>query len=115
MRAIQMALIAGLLACLPLPLSAQTKLTGVLQDVEVVPNVPGARCGNHLGLKVLVDGKVRLLKLYDPKVSSSDMKSFLRKPIELELEADTVVQSIRLPGADAQVAALAGLSTRKPC
>jgi len=114
MRATQTALIATLLACHPLSLSAQTKLSGVLQDIESVPNAPGARCLNHFELKVLVDGKVRLLKLYDPKVTSDDMKSFLRKPIEVELDGD-IVQSVRLAGADAQVTALAGLSTRKPC
>jgi uncharacterized protein with ACT and thioredoxin-like domain len=98
-------------------LMAQTPLAGTLRAVDTVPNVPGARCGNHLELTVLADsGKTVVVKILDPRISSGDLKNFRGERIEVDLVGDTVVQGIRLAANQkSAVAALAGLSTRKRC
>jgi hypothetical protein len=97
-------------------LMAQTPLAGTLRAVDTVPNVPGARCGNHLELTVLADtGETVVVKILDRKISSRDLKEFSGKKIEVDLIGDTV-QGIRLAAKqESAVAALASLSTRKPC
>jgi hypothetical protein len=116
----------GLAACsvAVAPTSAQTTAPGAspapvvgrLEGIKVVPNVAGARCGNHLELTVLADGgKRQVLKLYDPKVHASDLQAFAGKKIEVDLLGDAV-QNLRLAGAgQAAVTALANLATRKLC
>jgi len=96
---------------------AQMPLVGTLRAVDTVPNVPGARCGNHLELTVLADtGKTLVVKILDRKISSGDLKEFRGKKIEVDLVEDTVVQGIRLAANQrSTVAALTSLSTRKPC
>lgn len=98
-------------------LMAQTPLAGTLRTVDTAPNVPGARCGNHLELTVLADsGKTVVVKILDPRISSGDLKNFRGERIEVDLVGDTVVQGIRLAANQkSAVAALAGLSTRKRC
>jgi hypothetical protein len=98
-------------------LMAQTPLAGILRVVDTVPNVPGARCGHHLELTVLADtGKIVVVRIFDPKISSGDLKRFWGKKIEVDLLGETVVQSIRLAAKQkTPVAALESLSTRKPC
>jgi hypothetical protein len=97
-------------------LMAQTPLAGTLRAVDTVPNVPGARCGNHLELTVLADtGETVVVKILDRKISSGDLKEFRGQKVEVDLIGD-IVQGIRLVAEQkSAVAALASLSTRKPC
>jgi hypothetical protein len=96
---------------------AQTPLAGTLRVVNTVANHPGARCGHHLELTVLADtGKIVVVKIVDPKISSNDLKGFQGKKIEIDLIDDTVVRSIRLAANEkTAVGALESLSTGKRC
>ena len=98
-------------------LMAQTPLAGTLRVVDMVANHPGARCGHHLELTVLADtGKIVVVKIFDSKISSDDLKGFRGKKVEIDLIGDAVVQSIRLAANEkTAVGALESLSTRKPC
>ena len=113
-------LVFGLMLCAAhaTPLMAQSapQLTGTLKSVQVVPNRPGARCGNHYDLSVAsADGKMVTVTVYDMSASSKDLYAMQGKKVELNL-AGSVVTGIRLAaGEKADVAALSGLSTRVPC
>ncbi len=99
------------------PPSSLSQVTGILKAVNVVPNVPGARCGSHHELTVLADGGKRLaLQIYDPTISDGDLTIFKGKKIEIDLVGDTIIRNIRLAGTQRTVvAALTSLSTRARC
>src|SRR5262249_9066548 len=94
------AVVAGLMAAIAIPALAQApKMTGTVQKIDTVPNLAGARCGNHVELTVLAEnGKTSVLTIYDPMVHSSDLASFKGKKVEIDLIGETVVHSIRLAG-----------------
>jgi hypothetical protein len=113
-------LLFGLILCAAgaMPLTAQSapQLTGTLKSVQVVPNRPGARCGNHYDLSVATaDGKVVVVTVYDMSASTKGIYAMQGKQVEINL-AGSVVMGIRVAGGqNTEIAALSGLSTRIPC
>jgi hypothetical protein len=114
------AVAAGLMVAAATAALAQTpapKTVGTVQKIDTVPNVAGARCGNHIELTVLAEnGKKSVLMIYDPKIHSSDLNGFKGKKVEIDLIGETVVQTIRLASkTETTTAAIENLSTRRMC
>jgi hypothetical protein len=95
--------------------AAPARLVGTLRNIEVVPNVPGARCGNHLELTVAVGGKPVVLTIYDPTVRGSSLTALMGKQVEVELVGGTIVSGLRAVAANSTSTALQNLSTRRMC
>lgn len=93
-------------------------VTGALADIAVVPNRPGARCGNHYVLTLKQDGGTTVnLHIYDlAKAPYDRLKPMLGKIVEAETLGGSAVTAIRLANPKGQAsAALGGLSAIKPC
>ncbi len=95
--------------------AAPARLVGKLRNIEVVPNVPGARCGNHLELTVTVSGKPIALKIYDPTVRGSSLMPRMGKEIEVDLVGGAIVSGLRAVSGGSASTALQNLSTRRMC
>jgi hypothetical protein len=95
--------------------AAPARLVGTLRDIEVVPNMPGARCGNHLELTLASGGKPIALKIYDPTVNGKSLMPLMGKQIEVDLVGGTIVSGLRAVAAKSPSAALQNLSTRRMC
>lgn len=95
-----------------------TVVAGTLTGIEIEPNRPGARCGNHYVLTVaeVPSGKAIKLTVYDVgKAPYAKLEAMLRRTVEIDTMGSSVI-GIRLadPKGNA-TAALAGLSAVKPC
>ena len=100
----------------PAPPGPSPQLSGVLKSIEVKPNRPGARCGNHYELSIAsADGKIVVVTIYDMGASAKGLHAMKGRRVEVDL-AGSAVLGIRLAsGQKPEVAALSGLSTRRPC
>jgi hypothetical protein len=100
----------------PAPPTPSPQLFGILQSIEVKPNKPGARCGNHYELRVAgTDRKIIVVTINDMRASSKDLYAMEGREVEVDL-AGSAVLGIRLAsGQKPEVAALSGLSARRPC
>lgn len=96
-----------------------TVVTGVLLAIDMEPNVPGARCGNHYVLSLKQGGgkgQVIKLSVYDVgKVSGEMLTSLLDKQVDVDTLGSGVT-GLRLSGSQqAAGTAVSGLSPRSPC
>ena len=70
------------------PSLADTRLTGKVNNVSRVPNVPGARCGTHIEMVLtLADKSKRTVSIYDPAALQGNLERLVGSTVELRTPA----------------------------
>lgn len=89
-------------------------LKGVLEKIDIAPNVAGARCGNHYVLTLKLDGgKGTKVRVYDVANAPFDkLNAMIGKTVEVQTVRGGAAASIKEIGGSID---LAKLSPSRPC